>query len=60
MPKSPSVSVPYEPAAVISEADQAASQSRGWTAKLVITLAIVMIVGLVLLCIIGPHIPSGE
>lgn len=60
MPKPPSMSVPYEPAAPISEEEQAAQAAGTWSTKIVLTAAIVLIVAGVLLCMIGPHIPAGE
>ena len=60
MPKSPSQSVPYEPAAPISEEEQAANAASAWSTKLVITLAIIAITVTFLLCMIGSHIPGGE
>lgn len=60
MPKHPSQSVPYTPAEPISEEELAAAQASGWSTRLVLIVTVVMLVGLVLLCMIGPHLPGGE
>ena len=60
MPKNLSQSVPYEPAAVIPEEELVAKQASGWSTRVVLIATVIMLAGLVLLCMIGPHLPGGE